>query len=66
MYSKPLPSRLNGLDFLLLKGQSHYNVCSLQNFVMVRCTTKKFMATFCKSEKPVFHREPLCLNNHSF
>jgi hypothetical protein len=35
MYSKPLLAKLNGLDFLLLKGQSHNNVCSLQNFVVV-------------------------------
>jgi hypothetical protein len=27
---------------------------------------KKFMATFCKSEKPVLHRETPCLKNHSF
>jgi hypothetical protein len=55
MYSKPLLARLNGLD-LLLKGQSRDDVCSLQNFVVVRCTTQKFMATFCKSEKPILHR----------
>jgi hypothetical protein len=29
MYSKPLLARLNGFDFLLLKGQSHDNVCVL-------------------------------------
>jgi hypothetical protein len=57
---------LNGLDFLLLKGQSHDNVCSLQNFVAVRCTTQKFIATFCKSKKPVLHWEPPCLKNHTF
>jgi hypothetical protein len=66
MYSKPLLARLNGLDFLLLKGQSYNNVCTLQNFVAVRCMTQKFIATFCKSEKPVLHRERPCLKNHSF
>jgi hypothetical protein len=66
MYSKALLAILNDLDFLLLKGQYHDNVCSLQNFVAGRCTTQKFMATFCKSEKPDLHREPPCLKNHSF
>jgi hypothetical protein len=46
MYSMPLLARLNGFDFLLLKGQSHDNECSLQNFVAVHCTTQKLMATF--------------------
>jgi hypothetical protein len=41
MFSRALLTKLNCLDFLLLKGQSHDKVL------------KKFMATFCKSEKPV-------------
>jgi hypothetical protein len=66
MYSKLLLARLNGLDFLLIKGQSLDYVCSLQNFGAERCKTQKFMATFCKSEKLVLHREPPCLKTHSF
>jgi hypothetical protein len=49
MYSKPHLARFNVFNFLILKGQSHDNVCSLQNFVVVRCMAQKFMATFCKS-----------------
>jgi hypothetical protein len=33
VYSMPLFARMNGLDFLLSKRQSHDNACSLQNFV---------------------------------
>jgi hypothetical protein len=53
IYSKALLSKLNCFD-------------SLQNFVGVRCTTQQFIATFCKSEKPVFHQEHPCFKNHSF
>jgi hypothetical protein len=48
MCSKSLLAKLKGLDFLLLKGQSHDNVRSLPNFMEVRFTTQKFIATFCK------------------
>jgi hypothetical protein len=55
MFSRALIPKLNVLDFRELKGQSHDKV-SLQ----------KFLATFCKSEKPILHLAPPCLKNHSF
>jgi hypothetical protein len=63
MYSKSLLAKLNGSYFLMSEGQPHDSVCSLQNFVGVRCTTQKFIAIFCKSEKQVLHREPPVFEN---
>jgi hypothetical protein len=58
MYSQPLLARLIGLDFLLLKGQSHGNVCSLQNFT-VRYDAKVYGNIFQIRETGFTSRAPM-------
>jgi hypothetical protein len=56
MFSRALIPKLKVFDFCVLKGQSQDKVS----------LCKKFLATFCKSEKPILHLEPPCLKSHNF
>jgi hypothetical protein len=62
MLSRALLTKLNCLDFLVLKGHPTIKFV-FAKFCRYHCTTKQFVATFCKSEKPVLHLEPPCLKN---
>jgi hypothetical protein len=56
MFPRALLTKLSFFKFSTVKGTvSKYSL-----------NLKKFIATFCKSEKPVLHRGTPCLKNHSF
>jgi hypothetical protein len=67
MYSKALIPKLNCLDFLLLRGQSHNKVCTHKTFWL-----PLYDAVVCSNILQIretgftVHHEPPCLKNRNF